>query len=64
MAMAAIYQIGYIKITKLNEMGYTVLIFDYSGYGKSDGIPSEQQCYHDASIYIFIYYVNYTAKII
>jgi hypothetical protein len=39
-------------IDSLAEMGYSVLIFDYSGYGKSRGIPSEKQLYHDASVFI------------
>ncbi len=34
---------------KFNNMGFTVLAFDYSGFGKSRGIPSEQQLYEDAS---------------
>lgn len=37
------------KIRELHNLGYSVLIFDYSGYGKSSGIPSEQQLYDDAS---------------
>lgn len=32
----------------LNELGFAVLIFDYRGYGRSDGEPSEQGTYHDA----------------
>lgn len=38
-------------IDPLSEMGYSVMIFDYSGYGKSKGIPSEKQLYHDASVF-------------
>ena len=38
-------------IDPLSEMGYSVMIFDYSGYGQSKGIPSEKQLYHDASIF-------------
>ena len=34
---------------KFKNMGYTVLAFDYSGFGKSRGIPSEQQLYEDGS---------------
>ena len=36
-------------IEKFKNMGYTVLAFDYSGFGKSCGIPSEQQLYEDVS---------------
>jgi hypothetical protein len=38
-------------IDPLSDMGYNVMIFDYSGYGRSRGIPSEKQCYQDASIF-------------
>jgi pimeloyl-ACP methyl ester carboxylesterase len=41
-------------IDPLIELGYSVLIFDYSGYGRSRGIPSESQFYHDASVFIEI----------
>ena len=37
------------RIIGLRNLGYTVLIFDYSGYGKSGGVPNEQQLYDDAS---------------
>jgi pimeloyl-ACP methyl ester carboxylesterase len=38
-------------IDSLDELGYSVMIFDYSGYGRSKGIPSETQLYHDASVF-------------
>lgn len=33
----------------MHSLGYRVCTFDYSGFGKSWGIPSEQQLYDDAS---------------
>jgi len=33
-----------------NSLGLNVLIFDYSGYGKSGGTASEQQTYADARV--------------
>ena len=35
------------KISIMNEMGLNVFIFDYRGYGKSEGVPSEQGLYRD-----------------
>jgi pimeloyl-ACP methyl ester carboxylesterase len=35
-------------IWKLHEMGLNVCVFDYRGYGKSTGRPSEQGTYRDA----------------
>jgi hypothetical protein len=40
------------KISALVGLGFSVLIFDYSGYGLSKGISSEQQCYDDASMFV------------
>ncbi|MCB9883089.1 MAG: alpha/beta hydrolase [Planctomycetes bacterium] len=34
-------------ITRLRDLGYTVLIFDYRGYGGSTGSPSEEGLYAD-----------------
>jgi hypothetical protein len=39
-------------IDSLHELGYSVIIFDYSGYGLSKGIPSENQFYQDGSIFM------------
>jgi hypothetical protein len=49
-------------ISSLNKLGYSVLIFDYSGYGKSSGIPSEKQLYHDANRFMQILLINYKVK--
>jgi len=38
------------KIKQFNNLGYNVLIFDYSGYGLSKGIPTEEQLFNDVSI--------------
>lgn len=40
------------KLIELNKLGYSVLIFDYSGFGRSKGVPTEQMCYHNASMYM------------
>ena len=37
------------KINALLQRGLSVLIFDYSGFGLSHGIASEQTCYDDAA---------------
>lgn len=37
------------KMIEMRNLGYSVLCFDYSGYGKSQGVPSEQRLYDDAS---------------
>ena len=47
------------QIDSLNNLGYSVLIFDYSGYGRSRGIPSEAQFYHDASAFASILMKQY-----
>lgn len=48
-------------IDPLVELGYSVMIFDYSGYGRSRGIPSESQLYQDASIFTEML-LNQTSK--
>ncbi len=40
------YPLPYIEM--LNQLGYNVFIFDYRGYGKSNGIPTERGLYQDA----------------
>lgn len=49
-------------IDSLNKLGYSVTIFDYSGYGRSTGIPSESQFYQDASKYTDILLQQYDKK--
>jgi len=39
-------------IDSIVNLGYSVMIFDYSGYGRSKGIPSEYQVYIDASVFM------------
>ena len=50
------------KIITLRDLGFNILIFDYSGYGKSSGIPSEQQFYNDASYMVSMLTKNYNIK--
>ncbi len=33
-------------------MNHSVLIFDYSGFGQSRGVPNEQLCYANASLFV------------
>ena len=40
------------KYNKLQNLGYNIITFDYSGYGKSSGVPSEEICYDNAGTYI------------
>lgn len=35
-------------IKELHSLGYNLFIFDYKGYGRSNGIPSEEGLYSDA----------------
>lgn len=37
------------KVNGLLSIGYSVLAFDYTGFGESRGTPSEQGCYDDAA---------------
>jgi uncharacterized protein len=36
------------KARTLSELGFAVLLFDYRGYGKSEGSPTEEGTYRDA----------------
>jgi hypothetical protein len=40
------------KLISLSKMGYSVLIFDYSGFGQSRGVPNEQLCYSNADMFV------------
>ena len=40
------HRLGYL--TMFNRLGYSVLLFDYRGYGKSAGSPDEEGTYRDA----------------
>lgn len=40
------------KMIDMRNLGYSVLAFDYSGYGKSGGVPNEQRLYDDASMMV------------
>ena len=40
------------KLIELSKMGHSVLIFDYSGFGQSRGVPNEQMCYANADVYL------------
>jgi fermentation-respiration switch protein FrsA (DUF1100 family) len=36
------------RISLLRKLGFNVLLFDYRGYGRSEGTPSEEGLYRDA----------------
>lgn len=40
------------KLIEFTKMGHGVLIFDYSGFGHSKGVPNEQLCYNNASRFV------------
>ena len=46
----------------MSDLGYRVCTFDYSGFGKSWGIPSEQQFYEDASYMVSLLGQSYNPK--
>jgi hypothetical protein len=48
------------SIQQFNRMGLNVFIFDYPGYGKSDGRPNEQSTYR-AALSAYNYLVNQRA---
>lgn len=54
--------LGYLKnlLNNFYNHGYSVLAYDYSGYGLSTGAPSEQQTYNDVAV-VYDYLVNQLA---
>jgi hypothetical protein len=40
------------KLLELLKMNHSILIFDYSGFGQSTGVPSEQMCYSNADMFV------------
>lgn len=50
------------QINELNKLGYSVMIFDYSGYGLSKGVPTEQNLYRDGSLFMEKLLLKYPAE--
>ena len=40
------------KLMEISKLGHSFIIFDYSGFGQSRGVPSEQMCYANADMFI------------
>lgn len=47
------------KVINLNNLGYSVLIFDYTGFGNSKGVPTESKCYHNGCMFADIFINKY-----
>jgi fermentation-respiration switch protein FrsA (DUF1100 family) len=47
------------KMIEMRNIGYSVLAFDYSGYGKSKGSPNERNLYDDASMMVSLLLKTY-----
>ena len=47
------------KMIEMRNIGYSVLAFDYSGYGKSRGSPNERNLYDDASMMVSLLLKTY-----
>lgn len=45
-------------VIKLLSTGHSVLIFDYSGYGLSKGVPNEMLCYSNAGMFVEYLFKN------
>jgi len=39
------------KLIEMAKLGHSVLIFDYSGFGRSKGIPNEDMCYSNVDMF-------------
>ena len=53
------------KLNELYKLGFSILIFDYNGYGQSRGIPSQDNCFRSAEIFVsFLFKNGYTSKTI
>jgi fermentation-respiration switch protein FrsA (DUF1100 family) len=50
------------KMIEIRNIGYSVLAFDYSGYGKSGGSPNERNLYDDASMMVSLLLKTYKHK--
>lgn len=51
------------KLIEFSKMGHSVLIFDYSGFGLSRGVPNEDLCYNNASIFFeYLLSIGYNTK--
>lgn len=35
------------RLEKISKLGFAIFAYDYRGYGRSDGVPSEQNAYRD-----------------
>jgi len=44
-------------LNKISQLGFSAISYDYQGYGQTDGIPSEKNCYNDID-FIFNYATN------
>jgi len=49
------FRLNYLE--KFTEIGFSVLIFDYPGFGKSTGIPNEKSCIDSAECF-YNYLIN------
>lgn len=51
------------KLIEFIKMNHSVLIFDYSGFGQSRGVPNEELCYNNTSTFFeYLLSLGYTAQ--